>query len=85
MLGKVTRINVLALVLIPLEKLFFVRDDMPVYKRPPYQTEPRILPQRRARPDNQQWKIPPSEWPLVLARIDQGESLRKVAQDYNAS
>src|SRR6266480_3169979 len=53
--------------------------DMPGYKRPPYQTEPRILPQRRARPDNQQWKIPPSEWPLVLARIDQGESLRKVA------
>ncbi len=30
-------------------------------------------------------KIPASEWPIVLHRIDQGEPLRKVASDYGAS
>ncbi len=42
-------------------------------------------PQRRSGPDDHHWKIPPSEWPTVLRRIDQGESLRKVARDYGVS
>ena len=32
-----------------------------------------------------QWKTPPAEWPTVLRRIDQGESLRTVAGDYGVS
>lgn len=43
------------------------------------------LPQRCPGPDNPQWKIPPSEWPTVLRRIDQGEPLRQVARDYGVS
>ena len=31
------------------------------------------------------WKIPVSEWPTVLDRVAQGETLRKVAEDYNVS
>ncbi len=41
--------------------------------------------QRQPGPDDPHWKIPPSEWSTVLDRIDQGESLRKVARDYNVS
>ena len=41
--------------------------------------------QRQPGPDDPHWKIPPSEWSTVLDRIDQGESLRKIARDYNAS
>jgi hypothetical protein len=41
--------------------------------------------QRQSGPDDPHWKIPPSEWSTVLDRIDQGESLRKVARDYNVS
>jgi hypothetical protein len=43
------------------------------------------LPQRRPGPDNPQWKIAPSEWAIVLRRIDQGEPLRRVARDYGVS
>ena len=32
--------------------------------------------QRRPGPDNPQWKIPRSEWPLVLRRIGQRETYR---------
>jgi len=60
-----------------------------VYKRPTYQLidQPDVhtLPQRRPGPENPQWKIPPSEWPTVLRRIDQGEPLRQVARDYDVS
>jgi len=43
------------------------------------------LPQRRPGSANPCWKIPSSEWPTVLRRIEQGESLRKVARDYHVS
>ena len=60
-----------------------------MYKRPTYQLidQPDVhtLPQRRPGPENPQWKIPPSEWPTVLRRIDQGEPLRQVARDYDVS
>ena len=43
------------------------------------------LPRHRPGSANPRWKIPPSEWPTVLRRIERGESLRKVARDYNIS
>ena len=49
---------------------------------------PRQLPgnkQRRPGPDDPHWKIPVTEWPLVLERIDQSETLRKVAGEYGLS
>ena len=87
----------LHLTLIPLEKLFSERCDLLVYAKlsnaadlqsdDPFDrvlTNPQAVsfPQRRPGPDHPQWKIPPSEWPTVLAQIDQGESLRQVAKDY---
>jgi DNA invertase Pin-like site-specific DNA recombinase len=49
-------------------------------------TDPLIVSlQRRPGPDHPQWKIPPAEWQTVLGRIEQGESLRTVARDYDVS
>lgn len=50
-------------------------------------TDPLIVsrPQHHLGSDNPHWKIPPTEWPSVLSRIDQGETLRKVARDYGVS
>ncbi len=41
--------------------------------------------QRRPGPSSPQWKIPYSEWPNVLLRIDQGEPLRQIASHYGVS
>jgi hypothetical protein len=41
--------------------------------------------QRRAGSDNPQWKISPTEWSTVLSRLEQSESLCKVAKDYGVS
>ncbi len=50
-------------------------------------TDPLVvsLPQRRPGPEHPHWKIPPSEWPTVLRRVDQGEPLRKIAREYTVS
>lgn len=40
------------------------------------------VPDRR---QHSQWKIPPSEWPAILQRIDQGESLSQIAREYAVS
>src|SRR5450631_2903427 len=78
------------LALIPLEKLFPGRNDILVYRHPTIyiadQSDFPSLPQRRPGPDNPQWKIPASEWPTVLRRVEQnGEPLRQVARDYGVS
>jgi hypothetical protein len=44
-----------------------------------------ILPQCSSGPGNPQWKIAPSEWPAVLRRVGQGETLRMIANDYGVS
>ncbi len=41
--------------------------------------------QRRPGPANPQWKIPHSEWPSVLRRVEQGETLRQIASRYGVS
>ena len=41
--------------------------------------------QRHSGPDNPQWKIPRSEWPIVLRHVEQGESLRQIAKEYDVS
>jgi hypothetical protein len=41
--------------------------------------------QRRPGPSTPQWKIPRSEWPVVLQRVDQGETYRQVASSYGVS
>jgi len=41
--------------------------------------------QRRPGPANPQWKIPYSEWPDVLRRVEQGEPLRQIASHYGVS
>ena len=78
------------LALIPLEKLFPGRSNILVYRHPTFQltdqSDLSSLPQRRPGPDNPQWKIPPSEWPIVLRCVEQnGEPLRQVACDYGVS
>ena len=78
------------LALIPLEKLFPGRNDILVYRHPTIYLSERpdshSLLQRRPGPDNPQWKIPSSEWPAVLRRVEQnGEPLRQVARDYGVS
>ena len=42
-------------------------------------------PQRHPGPEHPRWKIPPSEWPTVLRRVEQGEPLRKLAAEYTVS
>src|SRR5437588_11272292 len=72
--------------LIPLEKLFPGRNDILVYRHPNIDLpDTSSLPQRRPGPDDPHWKIPATEWPIVLHRIDQGEPLRKVQSDYGIS
>jgi hypothetical protein len=85
---------------IPLEKLFSEGDDILVYNAKsssytdpsgdPFEhalTDPLVVsrPQYHPGPANPQWKIPPTEWPTVLWRIDQGETLRTIARDYAVS
>ena len=41
--------------------------------------------QRRPVPAHPQYGIPPAHWPDVLHRIEQGEPLRQIAQDYGVS
>src|SRR5579885_3003449 len=41
--------------------------------------------QRRPGPANPPYALPRSEWPTILARIEQGESYRQIAQDYHTS
>jgi hypothetical protein len=41
--------------------------------------------QRHQGPEHPRWKIPTSEWPTVLQRVDQGEPLRKIARAYHVS
>ncbi len=69
------------LALVPLEKLLLPdEDDAP--------DENGIAPlgmQRRPGPDNPQWKIPRTEWPAVLRRVDQGETYRQIASHYGVS
>jgi hypothetical protein len=50
-------------------------------------TDPLVIsrPQRHPGPEHPRWKIPPSEWPTVLRRVEQGEPLRKIAAEYTVS
>jgi hypothetical protein len=50
-------------------------------------TDPLVVsrPQRHRGPEHPHWKIPPSEWPAVLRRVEQGEPLRKIAREYTVS
>ena len=41
--------------------------------------------QRRPGPANPQWKIPRSEWLVVLHCVDQGETYRQIASRYGVS
>jgi len=44
------------------------------------------LPQKQhVNPPTPLFKIPPSEWPSVLQRVAQGESLRQIAKSYHTS
>ena len=41
--------------------------------------------QRRPGPANPRYGVPRDQWPNVVQRIEQGESLRRVAKDYGVS
>ena len=41
--------------------------------------------QSRPGPANPQYGIPPEHWPDVLRRVEQGDTLRQIAQDYGVS
>src|SRR6266516_1903708 len=86
---------------ISLEKLCSQRADMLVYNAKsssdsadasgdpcePALTDPVGVsrPQRHPGPEHPRWKIPPSEWPTMLRRVEQGEPLRKLAAEYTVS
>jgi transposase len=44
-----------------------------------------IPPQSQAGPVNPRWKLPPSEWPWIVERVDQGESLQEIAASYGVT
>lgn len=50
-------------------------------------SDPLVLsrPQPRWGSDDPHWKIPPSEWPKVLRRVEQGVSLRQLGREYGIS
>jgi len=48
-------------------------------------TEPVALPKRRPGPAKPRYGIPRSDWPNVVRRVEQGETLRQVASSYNTS
>jgi len=41
--------------------------------------------QRRPGPLKPRYGVPRSEWLIILRRVEQGESLREIAQDYHVS
>ncbi|HLW02760.1 MAG TPA: helix-turn-helix domain-containing protein [Ktedonobacterales bacterium] len=44
------------------------------------------LPQKQhVNPPIPLFKIPPTQWPIVLQRVAQGESLRQIARSYHTS
>ena len=44
------------------------------------------LPQKQhVNPPIPLFKIPPAQWPIVLQRVSQGESLRQIARSYHTS
>ncbi|HEX6554681.1 MAG TPA: hypothetical protein VF026_18080 [Ktedonobacteraceae bacterium] len=57
------------------------RQPIPLWN--PTSSKPRT--QRRLGPAHPRYGIPPVEWPDVLRRIEEGESLRQVAQSYRVS
>ena len=47
---------------------------------------PRMLPaQSRSVPENPKWKISPTQWPMLLHRIEQGTPLRELAREYDVT
>lgn len=47
-----------------------------------------IFPQRKQRhpgPDTPHRGVPPEQWPDVLRRVEQGDSVRELARDYHVS
>jgi hypothetical protein len=50
-------------------------------------TDPLVVsrPQRLWATDDPHWKIPPPQWPTVLRRVEQGESLRQMGRQYGVS
>jgi len=46
---------------------------------------PVVETQRRPGPKDIPYGIPEDEWPVVLARVANHESYRKIAKDYNVS
>jgi hypothetical protein len=87
--------------LIPLAKLFSGRDGILVYKEKSSSLltdasgdplehalpDPLVVsgPQRRSRQDDPHWRIPASQWPTILRRVEQGESLRQMGRQYGVS
>ncbi len=49
-------------------------DGVPVYMHPSDSHA-----QRRVGPDTPQWKLPRSDWPVILQCVDQGETYRQIA------
>jgi hypothetical protein len=82
---------------IPLDLLFEDHEDDTTSSLE-ISTSPKARPRRSHHPQQEQllqrypgsqvptWKIPPAEWPTVVARIEQNhEPLRQVARDYGVS
>ncbi len=84
---------------IPLEKLFSGSGDLLVYQEHAATSSPHddpftfalahpllvSLPDHPQATPDPRWKTPPSEWRIVLQRVEEGEPLCHIARDYGVS
>jgi hypothetical protein len=71
---------------VPLSPTFGIVTNFPTTSQPiPLYPPSKLRAQRRPGPVKPRYGVPRSEWPSILRRVAQGESLRRVAQDYHVS
>jgi hypothetical protein len=71
---------------VPLSPTFGIVTNFPNTSQPiPLYPPSKLRVQRRPGLVKPRYGVPRSEWPTILRRVEQGESLRRVAQDYHVS
>ncbi len=71
---------------VPLSPTFGIVTNFPNTSQPiPLYPASKLRAQRRPGPLKPRHGVPRFEWPSILRRVEQGESLRKVALDYHVS
>jgi len=71
---------------VPLSPTFGIVTNFPNTSQPiPLYPPSKLRAQRRPGPLKPHYGVPRSEWLIILRRVEQGESLRGIAQDYHVS